>query len=228
MSILVTGASGSLGKEVTSLLLDKSFDFQRYSHSQYLSDIDWEKVTVVINCAAVIPKQGVTAQDYIDGNVRFLQKLLPYCKGKYFIGFSSFSELFRFDSYQHSKYIANSILIANTGIFKGVSIIPLPTLDDQQLIEKIKEIAISGGKPTVDDLDYNYISFSNVASYVLEKIIDWDNNRVITERYEKKNLYQEMCKVVDHKLLVKGKKIDRHLVENDVFCCCPDYLSSLS
>lgn len=227
MTILVTGATGTLGGEVIKYLSSKGFDVIAYSHSMQLSELDWSDITVIVNCAAVIPSNGITKDQYLNGNVVFLQNLLKYSKGKIFIHFSTFSELYKSDFYQLSKMMANSLLLINSHIFKNLIIIPLPTLEDDLLIEKIVGSASAGLMPKVDRLKYNYMSFKSVAHHVKDLITENDNIK-ITNLYEKKDLYDEVIRKIDASYIIEGEVIDRALLNNGVYHIMPDLLESLS
>jgi hypothetical protein len=227
MKILVTGARGSLGKEIISVLNSNFFDVVPYSHSMSLSEIDWSCIDTVINCAAVIPSVNITKEDYLNGNVVFLHKLLKYCGKKNFIHFSSVSEIYSGDFYQRSKMIANSLLIINAGIFKSLRIFSLPTIDDEVLIQGIVDSANSGFNPKVDRLKYNYMSFKAVSEFV-GKAINQEVDSCIASFYEKKDLYEEVVKRVDASLIKEGKVVDRVLLEEGVYQVMPDFLNSLS
>jgi hypothetical protein len=227
MRILVTGAKGKLGKNITSLLSLNGFDVVPYSHSMSLSELDWPSIGTVINCAAVIPAERVTEKEYLDGNVVFLQELIKHSFGKNFIHFSTFSEIYRDDFYQRSKMIANSLLIINSGFLKNLKILPLPTLDDEPLIQSIVDAAKSGSKPKVDRLKYNYMSFNLVAEFVRDEL-NLNNSSFITEFYKKKDLYDEVVSKVDANLVTEGKCIDRTLFNEGVYQVMPELLNILS
>ncbi|MDP5129833.1 MAG: NAD-dependent epimerase/dehydratase family protein, partial [Paraglaciecola sp.] len=92
MKVLITGAKGTLGSVIYKSFLKRDLQVVPYSHSMDLSLIDWDSIDFVINCAAVVPGINVSNDKYVDGNIVFLQKILPYCAGKKFIHFSSLSE----------------------------------------------------------------------------------------------------------------------------------------
>lgn len=227
MKVLVTGATGKLGCEIIEYLGLNGINVITYSHSMQLSQLDWYDITVIVNCAAVIPSNATTKDQYLDGNIVFLQKLLKYSKGKTFIHFSTFSELYKNDFYQLSKMMANSLLLINSHIFKDLFILPLPTLEDDLLIEKIVSSASAGLMPKVDRLKYNYMSFKSVAYHVKDIIID-NNNVQITDLYEEKDLYEEVVRKIKASYIVEGKIVDRVLNDNGIYYVMPDLLRSLS
>ena len=227
MTVLVTGATGKLGCEVVECLGSNGFDVITYSHSMQLSELDWSDITVIVNCAAVIPSNHITKKQYLDGNIIFLQDLLKYSKDKILIHFSTFSELYKNDFYQLSKMMANSLLLINSHILKDLIILPLPTLEDDSLIKKIVSEAYAGLVPKVDRLKYNYMSFKSVAYHVKDLIIENDNIQ-ITNLYEKKDLYDEVIKRVEARYIIEGDIIDRTLISNGVYHVMPDLLKSLS
>ena len=227
MKILVTGARGKLGSEVVKCFSSKGLNVVSYSHSMNLAELDWNNIDIIVNCAAVIPSENVTQEEYLDGNVFFLQKLLKYSKGKVFIHFSTFSELYKDDFYQKSKMIANSLLLINLGVFKDLKILPLPTLEDDQLINKIVGLASAGSTPKVDRLKYNYMSFKDVAKF-LKNIVVNRSNIFISDFYVKKDLYDEVVKRVDAGLVVEGRLVDRVLLDSGVYQVMPEMIESLS
>lgn len=227
MTVLVTGATGKLGSEVVECLSLSGSEVISYSHSMQLSELDWSSIRVVVNCAAVIPSEGVTKDKYLEGNIIFLQNLLKYSKGKTFIHFSTFSELYKNDFYQLSKMMANSLLLINSHIFKNLMILPLPTLEDDLLIEKIVSSASAGLMPKVDRLKYNYMSFKNVAYHVKDIIIGNDNIQM-TDLYEEKDLYEEVIRKIKASCVLEGKIVDRVLHDNGIYYVMPDLLRSLS
>lgn len=227
MRILVTGARGQLGREIVQCLRSNGLEVIPYSHSMQLSELDWSDITVIVNCAAVIPSNSITKNQYLDGNIVFLQNLLKYSKGKTFIHFSTFSELYKSDFYQLSKMMANSLLLINSHILKGLTILPLPTLEDDSLIEKIVGSASAGLMPKVYRLKYNYMSFKSVAYFVKDMITENDDIK-ITDLYEKKDLYDEVIRRIDASYIIEGEVIDRTLLDNGVYHIMPDLLESLS
>lgn len=227
MTVLVTGATGKLGCEIIECLGLNGFNILTYSHSMQLSELNWSDITVIVNCAAVTPSNDITKGQYLDGNVVFLQNLLEYSIDKTFIHFSTFSELYKNDFYQLSKMMANSLLLINSHILKNLIILPLPTLEDESLIEKIVSSASAGLMPKVDRLKYNYMSFKSVA-YHVKNIITENNNIQITNLYEKRDLYDEVIRRVEARFIIEGKVIDRTLINNGIYHVMPDLLESLS
>ncbi|BBI68835.1 hypothetical protein PKHYL_30260 [Psychrobacter sp. KH172YL61] len=209
MRILVTGARGQLGREIVQCLRSHGLEVIPYSHSMQLSELDWSDITVIVNCAAVIPSNSITKNQYLDGNIVFLQNLLKYSKGKTFIHFSTFSELYKSDFYQLSKMMANSLLLINSHILKGLTILPLPTLEDDSLIEKIVGSASAGLMPKVYRLKYNYMSFKSVAYFVKDMITENDNIK-ITDLYEKKICMTKLLEELTLAILLKVKLLIEH------------------
>lgn len=227
MTVLVTGANGKLGSAIIKYFKCNKIKHIAYSHSMSLSDIEWGTINCIVNCAGVIPGTEVSNEEYLSGNVLFLQKLLKYSSNKQFIHFSTFSELYKADFYQQSKMLANSILLINSGLLKRLHILPLPTLDDANLIQKIVNSARKGEQPVVNELVYNYMSFDEVAQVTKDLVLDSNNNVHISKYYSKKNLYDEVVKLIDPSLIIKGKYIDRVLINDDVYCVMPSLLDTL-
>ena len=123
--------------------------------------------------------------------------------------------------------MANSLLLINSHILKGLTILPLPTLEDDSLIEKIVGSASAGLMPKVYRLKYNYMSFKSVAYFVKDMITENDNIK-ITDLYEKKDLYDEVIRRIDASYIIEGEVIDRTLLDNGVYHIMPDLLESLS
>ncbi|KJG56852.1 hypothetical protein UA38_12805 [Photobacterium kishitanii] len=226
MKVLVTGASGNLGRHIIKRLRDSNISVIPYSHKESLELIDWKNIDCVINCAAIIPSFELNMSDYLQGNVLFLQRLIALSRGKHFVHFSTFSELYRNDEYQKSKMLANSLLLINSHLFDRLDILSLPTLDDGKLISSIVEAALNGYEPVVDKLLYNYMSFIDVANHVSSGLIS-GYIRPISQEYKEKNLYDEVCKHVSATFIVEGVKVDRCLNNNGIFHICPNLLSSL-
>ncbi|WP_283392701.1 NAD-dependent epimerase/dehydratase family protein [Photobacterium phosphoreum] len=225
MNVLVTGASGNLGRHIIKKLRDSDISVIPYSHKESLEVIDWGNIDCVINCAAIIPSSELNMSDYLQGNVLFLQRLVALSRGKHFIHFSTFSELYRNDEYQKSKMLANSLLLINSDLFDQLDILSLPTLDDEKLISSIVEAALNGHKPVVDKLSYNYMSFHDVANHVTSGLIAGEI-RPISEVYKEKNLYKEVCKRVLPNLIIEGISIDRCLNSDGIYHVCPKLLLS--
>lgn len=226
MSVLITGASGKLGKEITQCLAFYNLDYIAYSHSMPLNDLDWSSIDTIVNCAAVLPSENVTREEYLSGNVIFLQSLLKYSKDKTFIHFATFSELYKNDFYQLSKMIANSLLLANSSLFTRLEIFHLPTLEDENLIQSIVDQASAGLIPKVDHLKYNYMSFECVASFIKENIFNLSKNH-ISDFYIRKDLYEEVTKRVDSTLILEGIEVDRTLFDSSVYHTMPEMLELL-
>ncbi|NOI82318.1 NAD(P)-dependent oxidoreductase [Vibrio tubiashii] len=216
MNILVTGANGNLGKVIFSTLISHGFSVKKYSHCQDLSDIDWVNVDTVINCSAAIPKHGVENKHYFEANIRFVQELLVFSRGKRVIHFSTLSQLYKHDTYQRSKLIGDSLLMINKHIFKELHLIYLPTIEDSLLINSICDKANSGEAPVVDHLKYNYMSFEDVGNYVANNI-NSNFSIPISKYFQLKDLYNEVNKFVSSELLKEGPFIDRTLMSEDAF-----------
>jgi hypothetical protein len=228
MKILVTGSSGSLGKLIVSELDSRGYSVISYSRSMSLDLVSWSEVNTIINCASVIPGKDLGINDYLDGNIVFLQKLLKFSKNKKFIHFSSFSELYKNDFYQKTKMLANSILMINAHLFSDLKILPLPTLNDYQLIESIVRLANDGSNPKVDQLKYFYMSYADVAKYVVDYIsLPAGSVNPISSLYKCKDLYQEVTKKIDSNKVIQGKEVQRTLYSDDVYCIPSDLIASL-
>ena len=226
MKILITGASGNLARAITAALKAKDIEPICYSHSQSLADVDWQNIETVINCAAVIPGPSATTEAYYDGNVSFVEKLLPYCRDKHFVHFSTFSELFRADDYQRSKMLGNSVLLNNTHWLASLNILPLPTLEDDMLIGRIVAEAEAGDCPEVNRLRYNFMSFDEVAEHVVNGLLS-GQIKPISEAYREKVLYDEVAKVVGEDQIKPGPEVDRTLKQDGLFLTDPALLTCL-
>lgn len=228
MKILVTGSSGSLGSVIVSELYSNGYDVVSYSKNMSLDLVSWDEIDTIINCAATTPDKDLNVNDYLEGNIVFLQNLLRFSKDKKFIHFSTLSELYKSDIYQKTKMLANSILIVNAHLFSELKILPLPTLNDEQLIENIVNLAINGAKPEVDQLKYLYMSYADVARYVVECIsLPSVSVNAISNLYKYKDLYQEVTKRVEPSKVVQGKEIQRTFYKDNVYCISNDLLFSL-
>lgn len=225
MKILITGSSGSLAQAIMVRLNSEHIDYIEYSHKAKLTDINWDSIDTVINCAAVIPSVNASIDDFYKGNVIFLQELLSFCLNKRFIQFSTFSELYRDDHYQKSKMLANSLLLINSHILNKLDILTLPTLDDEVLISGIASLIMKGESPVVDDLYYNYMSYDHVAKHVVDGLLS-GSIPPISNAFVEKNLYTEVCKRVGERSVDKGNYLDRSLKSNNIFTVCPNLLIS--
>ncbi|QXB86681.1 hypothetical protein I6L24_03490 [Acinetobacter lwoffii] len=228
MTVLVTGSNGNLGRAIINCFEKYNIRYIPYSHSMSLSDIDWSSIKCIVNCAGVIPSSKASNDDYLSGNVIYLQKLLEYSKDKQFIHFSTFSEIYKADFYQKSKMLANSLLLINSNIFENLHILPLPTLDDINIINSIVSKAMKGEKPVVDELIYNYMSFNEVAELTKNLVSNTSSYIPISNYYTKKNLYDEVIKIVEPNLIIKGKYIDRALFNNGIYYVMPSLINSLA
>lgn len=221
MTILVTGARGSLGKQIVTLLTELEFEVVPYSHTQSVKDVSWHKIETVINCAAAIPCEGVSGDKYFNANVRFIEELLPFCSGKKFIHFSTLSQLYKHESYQRSKMLGDLLLVINKHLFKDLHLVHLPTIEDCQIIDSICRRAIAGEKPKVDHLKYNYMPFEDIAKYVADNVND-NSWPPISEYFQAKDLYNEVCALIPSELIKEGDLIDRVLMSESTFYVHPN------
>lgn len=216
MTVLVTGASGTLGSNLIKKFEENNIPSKGYSHQDSLSSICWDEISTIINCAAVLPSSTATKEKYLSGNVYFLERLLAYTQGKHLIHFSSLSELYKCEDYQVSKMIGNSVLLANSHTYEKLTTFPLPTLEDASLIKTIVTKASNGENPIVDELVYNFMSVDAVVSYVYGYVVGHEDHR-ISRKFQVRNLYEQVSSLVNHKSIQKGKFIDRALLKDDVY-----------
>lgn len=221
MRILVTGVNGRLGAQIVGDFKSASLDVVEYSHTMSLDSVNWEDIDTVINCAAATPAPSTSVEMYLKANVHFIERILPYVVGKNFIHFSTFSELYRDSPYQRSKMLGTSILLVNAGKFRHLSILPLPTLDDIPLIERICSLALKDEMPSVDRLTYYSMTYQSVAQYV-KQLVSGETNDHITSKYQVKNLYAEVTSRVPSSKVIIGKEIDRTLLVNGIHRSSPD------
>ena len=211
-NILVTGSSGNLGSKIVNQLKDENAQFSIYKHDEPIDDIKWEKITHIINCAAVLPDNNHSPQRYFSANVLFIENILPFIKGKHFLHFSTISIFFRFEAYQISKLIGDAILFQNREYFSTLDIVPLPALDDKILIDKIIHKINNNNQTSVDRLIYNYCSPVTVAESVVKYFL---YNKKLKIPFIKKDLYKEVSKKTN-KYVKPGKLINRTCFSGDI------------
>ena len=224
MEILVTGSRGKLGTEICLELNKSNIDYVRYSQCMSLNDINWKRITHIVNCAAVIPNNSLAS--YWNGNVKFITELLEYSSGKHFIHFSSLSEQYKFDDYQITKILGSNIISCNSHIFKSLQIIPVPTLDDSSLISLLIEKSKTE-KILVDRLKYNYINVEELANLVVKSIKKIEKINIL-ESFIEKDLYEEIKQHVDPEQIIEGQLIDRTSVKNNLITFSPSLFEELS
>lgn len=226
MKILVTGASGRLGQSIVNKLKYENIDVLVSRRGEDLSEIPWYEISTIINCAACTPAPGLVREDYIEGNVIFLQRLLAFCSDKQFIHFGSLSEFYRFDDYQYTKMLGSSILSANKHRFKDLAIYYLPTLEDEALISSIVSKAARGVKPIVNELIYSFMTYREVADFVVDCALG-NSSSDIAEYFQQRNLYEMVIERVAEGEVVRGEYIDRRcLNESWINISCELYSSN--
>lgn len=225
MKILVTGSRGMLGTEICFELGLHDIDFVRFSHFMSLDDIEWKKITHIINCAAVVPNDKESIESYWKGNVKFIDKLLKYSENKHFIHFSSLSEQYKFDDYQITKLLGSNLLACNSHMFSSLQIIPVPTLEDRSLINNIIEKSKSE-KVTVDRLKYSFMEVTTLSKLIIKSI--QQNKKVnVINSYIEKDLYEEVKLEIDPENLLEGSVIDRTSVNANLITFSPSLLNEI-
>jgi len=214
MFVLVTGSTGKLGVEVCSELEKHNIEFFKYSHFMDLADIGWERVTHIINCAAVLPNIDESLESYWKGNVHFVSELIKYCKNKNFIHFSSLSEQYKFQDYQITKLLGSNLLSCNSHIFASLQIIPVPTLEDSSLIDSIVK-KVKTEKVIVDRVKYSFIEINILSELIVEAIKK--NKKVnVIDSYVQKDLYDEVKLKINSENVTEGVVIDRTSINDDL------------
>jgi len=226
MQILVTGSRGTLGSEICLVLERRNIDFVRYSQFMALDDIEWKKVTHIINCAAVIPNSNESLESYWLGNVQFVTELLKYSANKHFIHFSSLSEQYKFDDYQITKLLGSNLLSCNSHIFSSLQIIPTPTLEDKSLINFLIEKSKSE-KVTVDRLKYSFMDVVTLAKQIVQSIQKNEKVNVINS-YIEKDLYEEVKLKINPENLIEGTVLDRTSVKDELITFSSNLLNDIS
>jgi hypothetical protein len=226
MQILVTGSRGTLGTKICLELELHNIDFVRYSQFLSLDDVEWEKVTHIINCAAVIPSSNESLESYWMGNVQFVAELLRYSANKHLIHFSSLSEQYKFDDYQITKLLGANLLTCNSHIFSSLQIIPVPTLEDKSLINYLIEKSKSE-KVTVDRLKYSFMEVATLAKLIIQSIQKNEKVNVINS-YIEKDLYEEVKLKVDSENILEGSVIDRTSVDDNLVTFSPYLFNDIS
>lgn len=226
MNVLVTGSKGTLGVEICSQLGRHKIKFFKYSHFMNLDDIKWENFTHIVNCAAVIPNVNETLNTYWQGNVYFLSELITHSKNKHFIHFSSLSEQYKFEDYQVTKLIGSNLLSCNSHLFSSLQIIPIPTLEDNSLINAIVEKSKTE-KVIVDRLKYSFIEIDTLARLIVESIESKTKANVI-KSYVQKDLYEEVRLKTNSENVIQGDLKDHTSVNNNLITFSSSLLSNVS
>ena len=225
MRILVTGSRGTLGTQICSELERNHIDFVRYSQFMSLDEIDWNKVTHIVNCAAVIPNNNESLESYWLGNVQFVAELLKYSSNKHFVHFSSLSEQYKFDDYQITKLLGSNLLSCNSHIFSSLQIIPVPTLEDESLINFLIEKSKTE-KVTVDRLKYSFMEPTTLAKLIIQSIQVNEKVNVISS-YIEKDLYEEVKLKVSPENIVEGSLLNRTSVNDYLVTFSPNLLNDI-
>lgn len=215
MQILVTGSRGTLGAEICSELERSNIDFFKYSKFMPLGNIEWEKVTHIINCAAVTPNLKESVESYWQGNVKFVSELLKYSANKHFIHFSSLSEQYKFDDYQITKLLGSNLLSCNSHILASLQIIPVPTLEDKSLVNFLIEKSKTE-KVTVDRLKYSFMEVTTLAKLIIYSIQNNNKKINVVNSYIEKDLYEEVKQKISSENILEGSLIDRTSVNKDL------------
>ena len=226
MQVLVTGSKGTLGTLICLELAHQKIDFVSYSHSMSLGDIEWENVTHIVNCAAVIPHDNESLELYWLGNVSFINELIKYSFNKHFFHFSSLSEQYKFDGYQVTKLLGSNLLSCNSHFFSSLQIIPVPTLEDETLINFLAD-KCKTEKVTVDRLKYSFMDPVVLANLII-KSIKYNQKVNVVNRYVEKDLYEEVKLKIKHENLVEGPIVDRTSVDDSLVTFSPNLLREIS
>ncbi|WP_210455352.1 hypothetical protein [Vibrio crassostreae] len=225
MRVLVTGSRGLLGSEICNELERLGLDFFKYSKFMPLDEVDWDGITHIINCAAVVPNSNETLDSYWEGNVKFVHDLINFSSNKNFIHFSSLSEQYKFDDYQITKLLGSNLLSCNGHVFSSLQIIPVPTLEDKTLINYLIEKS-KLEKITVDRLKYSFMEVSLLAKIIIQSIVQKERVNVINN-YTQKDLYEEVKMHVDPDKLIEGPMIDRTSVNDLLISFSPNLLNDI-
>lgn len=222
--VLLTGSNGYLGQKILRQLVHSEIRHTILLHSESIEKVNWNPITHVINCAAVLPAKNNSFEQYYEGNVKFLETLIPFAKGKCFIHFTTASMFYRLQEYQISKMIGDALLFYNRSHFLELSIIPLPTIDDEALIEGLVKKVNSNEDPIIDDLTYLYSDSNIVAEYVVHNLSRLNQKPI---PMIVKNLYEEVAKRVESKVK-KGNRIKRECLENGLWVTTAESIISFN
>jgi hypothetical protein len=209
--VLLTGSNGYLGQKILRQLVHSEIRHTLLLHTESIEEVNWNPITHIINCAAVLPANNRTLNQYYSGNVTFIENLLPHLKGKIIIHFSTSSMFYRYGEYQISKMIGDLIFFHNRHNFKKLEVITLPTLNDKDLIDNIVLDVENRKNPIVDDLTYHYCDPNIVAQLVVDNL---GQNAQLLIPFQKKNLYNEVTKRVNI-YVKKGALIQRNNLINN-------------
>ncbi|MCB9508142.1 MAG: NAD(P)-dependent oxidoreductase [Myxococcales bacterium] len=169
--VLITGASGTVGRQMLAACGARGLEVRTLRHSDPLESADWDGVSHVVNCAAVIPAATATAEGFWDGNVGFVERLLPWLERRHIVHFGTLSAFYRTSAYQVSKLLGEALLRENAPRLASLHVLPLPTLDDEALVASIAASAERGERPTVTQLRYAYCSPAEVARFVVDSLV---------------------------------------------------------
>lgn len=169
--VLLTGSRGFLGTRIAATFAAGGVATSRLHHDGAMDAVPWREVTHVVNCAAVVPGPDVSADAYWDGNVRWVERLLPHLEGKHVVHFGTVSAFYRVGVYQASKLLGEALLRENAARFASLHVVPVPTLDDSGLVAMLAGKADAGERPTITRLRYTWCAPEEVARHVVEDLV---------------------------------------------------------
>ena len=170
-SVVVLGAGGLVGGCVLDRLATAGIAHAGLGHRDDRESVSWSTVTHVVNAAAVTPGPDVSADEIWDGNVGWIEAILPHLAGRHVVHFGTTSILYRADAYQVAKMVGEAVLRSNAERFAAVTVLALPTLDDATLVASIAARADAGERPTVTRLRYGFCEPEEVARHVVDDVI---------------------------------------------------------
>ena len=203
--LLVTGASGRVGSAVVSACHRQGVAVSAYHHIMKLDSVDWSPVTHVVNCAAVLPGPTVPTPSFWDGNVAFIERMLPHLEGRHVVHFGTTSVFYRVGPYQVSKMLGEALLKENEACFASLAVVNVPSLGVEDLVQELVKRANSGALPTVDRLRFNTCTPEEVARHVVDT---YGLGGTSTLTVAECDLF-ETVQALAHGPIVEGRAIDR-------------------
>lgn len=180
-SVVVLGAGGLVGGAIVDRLATAGIAHVGLGHRDDRDSVPWATVSHVVNAAAVIPGPEATAEDHWDGNVAWIEAILPHLAGHHVVHFGTTSVFYRTDAYQVAKLTGEALLRANVDRFAGLTVLALPTLDDSTLVASIAAQAEAGERPTVTRLRYRFCAPDEVARHVVDDVIAGGDGDLVVE-----------------------------------------------
>lgn len=167
----MTGSSGTVGRAVVEALSARGVAWTAVPHDTDLTGAVPATASHVVNAAAVTPGPGVTAEELWDGNVTWIERLLPHLDGLHVVHFGTLSTRYRVGAYQVAKLVGEGLLRSAADRFASLSVVEVPTLDGDALVDRLATAAEAGDRPTVDRVRYLACAPDEVARHVVDDLV---------------------------------------------------------